>query len=191
MAEPRVQFTLFRGAEGEGSGGSPRRAVQELWFSLARTPWSSLVLLPADEGLSVGGLALELADFGGRIRGAPATAIVADSMDYESARMIDDLQTRLRANTLHARSAQPAARGAEAGDAAPPGEGRLPAPETTVPAKVVIALQPVVVEPLGVSVALGADVVLLCVALRRTRARAARRTIELVGANRIAGALLT
>jgi len=56
--------------------------------------------------------------------------------------------------------------------------------------KVIVAIQPVVVEPLGLAVTQAADVVVLCVEVGRTRLASARRTIELVGRERIAGCFL-
>jgi hypothetical protein len=56
---------------------------------------------------------------------------------------------------------------------------------------VIFALQPVVGEPLGAAMAAQADTVVLCVELGRTRAAAARRTIELIGRERVAGCIIT
>jgi hypothetical protein len=56
--------------------------------------------------------------------------------------------------------------------------------------KVIIAVQPVVVEPLGLAVTQAADTSILCIEMGRTHLASARRTIELVGRERIAGCLL-
>ncbi|OFX21453.1 MAG: hypothetical protein A2V77_04830 [Anaeromyxobacter sp. RBG_16_69_14] len=56
--------------------------------------------------------------------------------------------------------------------------------------KVIIAIQPVVAEPLGLAVTQAADTSILCVEMGRTHLASARRTIELVGRERIAGCLL-
>jgi hypothetical protein len=56
--------------------------------------------------------------------------------------------------------------------------------------QVVVAIQPVVVEPLGVAIAQAADAVILCLELGKTRIESARRTMELIGPDRIAGAFL-
>jgi hypothetical protein len=125
------------------------------------------------------------------------TAIVAETMDYESARMLADLQLRVQ-------RVQVDRMGVETVDV----KARIVAPEVTEddrrsgagnarPARllppagqVVVAIQPVVVEPLGVAIAQAADAVVLCVELGRTRLKAARRTIELIGRERIAGCFL-
>lgn len=190
MPEPRVQFSLFRGDAASSLREPPRRAVQELWLRLSRERWSSLVLVPADEGISASALASELADAGGRFRGAPVTAIAAESMDYESVRMLVDLQGRLQPppadpDALPRQPAGPASITAEGAERIGREAGRMPPS-----GHVVLALQPVVVEPLGVAIAQAADLVVLCFAMRKTRVKSARRTIDLLGADRIAGALL-
>lgn len=56
--------------------------------------------------------------------------------------------------------------------------------------QLVVALPPVVDEPLGAAVAREADLVVLCIQLGRSSLAASRRTIELIGLDRIAGCLL-
>jgi hypothetical protein len=58
------------------------RVHQALWFTIARKPWGSVVLVPADEGLSTAAIAMGIADVGRRLRNAPVTAMVADEFDY-------------------------------------------------------------------------------------------------------------
>ena len=60
-----------------------------------------------------------------------------------------------------------------------PGESRL-----------VVAIPPVTVEPLGLAVTDVADAIVLCVRRGRSKMRSARRTIELVGRDKIVGALV-
>ncbi len=206
MSGAGVHFSLFRGGESARANGEPRRDIQELWFTLARHGWKSLVLVPADEGISAERIAKSLADVGGRLRDSPVTAIVADSMDYESARMLADLQLRVRfepkrveavdveamivpATTV---SAEAAAGPTEAGGDEPAATPRPTRDAKLMPpaGQVVVAIQPVVVEPLGIAIAQAADLVVLCVAVGRTRLKAARQTIELIGADRISGACL-
>lgn len=205
MSSARVRFSLFRAGDVEGAEGLPTRDVQELWFTLTRFRWSSLVLVPADEGISAGPLANALADVGCRLRESPVTAIVADTMDYESARILADLQLRVQVDR---RASQPVevveSRGIITPAAQPPGSGPSgagpegPRAEPTsrdtrlmAPAgQVVVAIQPVIVEPLGVAIAQAADAVILCLELGKTRVEAARRTMELIGPDRIAGAFL-
>jgi hypothetical protein len=196
MSGAGIRFEQFRG---DKDGAEPSRAIQELWFSLARTRWSSLVLVPADESVSVSGFARSLAEVGGMLLDAPVTSIVADAMDYESARMLADLQLRVQYGRLGDGSVNAGA-GAAAGfpeDAADPMPQAIPPDrQLVVPAtrpaagQVVVAIQPVVVEPLGIAVAHAADAVVLCVKLGRTSLEHARRTIELIGESRFIGAVV-
>jgi hypothetical protein len=144
---------------------STGRDVQELWFALARRNWRSLVLVPADEGGSAAAIAASLADVGRRLRDTQVTfLIMTDPLDFASAaKIIGAFDLTKQAGTALA--------------VAPTG-------------KVIVAIQPVVVEPLGLAATEAADAIVLCIEVGRTRLAAARRTIELVGRARIAGALL-
>jgi hypothetical protein len=141
---------------------TPSREVQELWFGLARLHWTSLVLVPADEGESAAALATSLAEVGRRLRDAPVTfMILADPIDYASAGKVIAAVASSRRN------------------------GNAPPLEPS--GRVIAAIQPVVVEPLGLAVTEAADAVVLCIELGHTGLAAARRTIELVGRDRIVG----
>jgi hypothetical protein len=145
--------------------GAAGRDYQQLWFTLARKQWRSLVLVPADEGGSAAAIAASLAEVGRRLRQTPVTfLIMADPLDFESAGKV------IAALDLTRQGGEPLA--------------------VATTGKVIVAIQPVVVEPLGLAVTGAADAVVLCVDLGRTRLAAARRTIELVGRERIAGSVL-
>lgn len=189
---------------GEGappvSHGTPSRDVQQLWLNLATRRWSSLVLVPVDAEFSAASIATSLADVGSRLRDSPVTAIVADGMDYESARILADLQLRAR-DHLDAPQPPPAEDPVEVdvnpppdaqgdGQAGPGGAGRPGRSTPRRSGQVVVAIQPVVVEPLGVAIAHAADAVVLCVQMGRSRLAAARKTLELIGPGRITGAFL-
>lgn len=144
--------------------GSADRAFQELWFAVARKRWRSLVLVPADEGESAAGIAASLADVGRRLRGEPVTFfIVADPIDYGSAARIFAALDSTRQ------------------------EDRL---ATAPSGQVIVAIQPVIAEPLGLAATEGADLAVVCVEVGHTRLTAARRTIELIGRERTAGCLV-
>ncbi len=141
------------------------RDYQHLWFALARKQWRSLVLVPADEGGSTAALAASLAEVGRRLRETPVTfLIMADPLDFEAAGKVISALDLTRQ------------------------EGEPLAVATT--GKVIVAIQPVLVEPLGLAVTEAADAVVLCVEMGRTRMAAARRTVELIGRDRIAGSVL-
>lgn len=165
MSSPAAQLAIERSPSTALRVQTPSREIQELWFSLARIHWSSLVLVPADEGESTAALATSLADVGRRLRNAPITfMILADPMDYSSAGKII---------------------------AAVASAGRgYPAPPTASAGRVIAAIQPVIIEPLGLAMTEAADAVVVCIQVGRTRVASARRTIELIGRQRIAGALL-
>ncbi len=136
---------------------------QGLWFTLARKRWNSLVLVPADEGDSAAGIATALADVGRRLRNTPVTFLVmAGSIDYASA-------GRFVA----------AVAGNSGQDAGGPPSSR-----------VIVAVPSVISEPLALAVTDAADAVALYVRKGSTRLKAAARTIELVGRDRIVGCVL-
>ncbi len=205
MAGAGIHFRLFRGASGSAGAPGTLHGIPDLWFALARQSWSSVVLVPADEGGSASEVATALAEFGGRLRDSPVTAIVADSMDSESARILSDLQLRMDVEPSRAAritvdthvTEPPPAPGPEGPvptggreQAIERSEGPARAATSLSSGAVVVAIQPVVVEPLGVAIAQAASAVVLCVEVGRTRLASARRTIELIGADRIVGAFL-
>lgn len=214
-----IQFVPFPANAGSPEVGPRAREIQELWFNLSRLRWSSLVVVPADEGLSGEGVARSLAEVGSRLRDTPVTAILASSMDYESARFLADLNVRVRDHRGDVERApavevasRPVVTPPPAGHVPPPGgapdaDGGEDAPSTgrteasgsthhrdasLLPpvGQVVVAIQPVIVEPLGVAIAHAADAVVLCVKLGQTRMRSVRKTLELVGPARHVSAIL-
>ena len=139
----------------------PTKECQQLWFMLARRRWRSLALVPADEGSSTAALAASLAEVGRQLREGAVTALQLPRLDYITASGI-----------------------ADAISAAGRGEG---VPENL---QVIIALPPVLDDPLGVAIAHAADAAVLCVEMKRARLQSARRTIELVGRERFLGSIL-
>jgi hypothetical protein len=158
---PAAQVAIERGAARRGSAN---REFQELWFALARRHWRSLVLVPADEGESVAAIAASLADVGRRLRRVPVTFfIMSNPIDYGSAAKIIAAFESTRQD------------GSELA--------------TASTGQVILAIQPVIAEPLGLAVTEAADVVVVCAEVGRSHLAAARRTIELIGRERIAGFL--
>jgi hypothetical protein len=164
MSGPISQLTADPVAGDASRLDAPGPKYQLLWLALARRQWSSVVLVPGGAGESAAAIATALADVGRRLRNAPLTAMVADQLDYPAA-------------------AQFTSRVASAGHG---GSARTVAPN----GRVIVAIPPVVTEPLGVSVALAADAVIVCVEEGRTRIESVRRTISLIGRERIAGCFL-
>ena len=139
--------------------------IEGLWFTLARLPWRTLVMVPTDEGASAVEVAAALADVGRRLRSGPVTfLLLSGPMDYAAAgKIVQAVGGRRDAERPEDRQ----------------GEGRL-----------IIAIPPVVGEPLGLAVTEVADAVVLCVQQGESRMRAAERTLELVGRERVVGALM-
>ena len=142
----------------------PGPEFHELWFSLQRWQWASLVVVPADEGGSVVRIAQSLAAVGGRLHGAAVTAFVAEALDFDSA-----------AETAASLAAPTSSSG-------PRGAAQT--------GQMIIAIEPVVTRPLAISIARAADIALLCIEMGRMRLASARRTIELVGRDRFVGCVM-
>jgi hypothetical protein len=141
----------------------PGREYLELWFSMARKHWGSAVLVPADAGESAAVVASSLAEVGRQLRVPPVTALVAERLDFAAAARLTELVDSARAGPL---------------GAGPPS------------GQVIVAIPPVVVEPLGVAVTRAADLVIVCIELGQSGLIAARRTVQLIGRERVAGAFL-
>jgi hypothetical protein len=133
---------------------------QGLWFTLSRSRWASLAIVPADAGESSAGLATALADVGRRLRNTPVTFLVmAGSVDYASA-------------------------GKFVSSVAGKGER---APHEFPTSRVIVAVPPVIIEPLALAVTDAADAIAIYVRKGSTHLDAATRTIELLGRDRIIG----
>jgi hypothetical protein len=145
-------------------GHGPEAYYQSLWFVLARRNWRSLALVPADENQSAAGVATALVDVGRRLRRTPVTFLVmAGFMDYASA-------GQFLAAVV---GKDDAAQGAAGSDS-----------------RVIVAVPPVLTEPLALAVTEAVDAVALYVNKGQTRRKAAQQTIELIGRDRIVGCVL-
>ncbi len=164
MKRSLPQLAARSGADPAPSEDAPGNDIKELWFALSRRNWASVVLVPAARTGSAADLARSLADVGKRLREAPVTTLVAEPLDYDSASRIS---------------------------AAVAASGQVSRSRPVVPPiEVIAAIPPVVVEPLGVAIAQAADATVLCVDLRRTSVAEVRRTIALVGRERLAGCIM-
>jgi hypothetical protein len=172
------------------------RTYQELWLGLARRAWRVVVLVPADPGGSADAVARALAAVGDRLSDLPVTAVTVGSLEYESALALADLQRRTpgrdpppswRAPRVEAAAATAGVEPDGAAAARPRGGAALAIPTA---ARVLVAIPAVVSEPLGLAVAHGADAVVVCVERGKARLADVRRTVELVGRDRIAGCFL-
>ena len=159
----RTELAIWSGAGRQRRERALETHYQGLWFTLARMRWKSLVLVPADQGESAAGVATALADVGRRLRNTPVTFLVmAGSLDYASAgRFVSAMLGTAR----------------EANDEPPS-------------SRVIVAVPPVIVEPLALAVTDAADAVVLYIRRGATHQKAAEKTIDLVGRDRIVGCVL-
>jgi hypothetical protein len=179
-------------ADAEARVAAIRPEYQELWFALAKRNWTSVVLVPVDPGGSAASIGRSLADIGTRLSELPVTAISVSSMGYDSAFALADLQQHIererraaaerRAPTINITPSRPAD-GPE--DGAPHDALALAASS-----RVVISIPAVISEPLGLAATQAADAIILTIELGRTRLADARRTVELIGRERISGCFL-
>lgn len=192
-----------------------RNEYLELWINLARREWHSLVVIPADGSGSTAEVARALAEVGQRLSFGPVTALTLSSLEYGSALALADLQQHIQrerngsakpvapidpdvgepAPAPRARPAGPPPSpppGAANGDPAADANGaRKPDALMLVPpARLIISVPPVISEPLGLTASAEADAVLLAVRMNHSRMAEVRRTIQMVGRERIAGCFL-
>jgi hypothetical protein len=144
-----------------GPAASPPFELQELWFATLRAEWTSLAVVPAHAGGSAYQIARALAEAGSLHRGTPVRLVKADAGDLaQTARFVDSLSRKTSGGSTK--------RGGE----------------------VIIAVDPVVDNPLGIAIALAADAVLVTIELGVTDLDSARRTIEMVGRERLLGCVV-
>ncbi len=151
----------------------PSRELQELWFATRRRDWRTLVVVPARPGSSALAIARALAEVGGFIRMSPVHVVNAEGLDLNRiAALVTDMTGGSSVWTMNA----------PGGNAAGYDQSRSEAR--------IVALDPVVANPLVLPVALAADAVLLVLEPGKTLIAAARHTIELVGRDRIIGSVM-
>ena len=182
--------------------------LQQLWFAiLRRRAWSSLVVVPADAGVSAASIARGLATVGERHLGRRVTFIVPAEVTSVkdvfaprtspaaiAGRPVVDLEPVMA--SAEGRRALPEAVESTIARAVSRHCSPLPADHgevvdltepSTTPGKVIVALESVVSNPFGIAVALAADAALLCMTLEETLMDSARRTVELIGPERFIG----
>lgn len=204
------------GATGTGAANRAHDYI-ELWISLSRREWNSLVIIPADSDGTAAEIARGLASIGQRLSYGQVTAITVDRLEYGSALALADLQQHVRREGRLGPqdTAGPAASPEPVAASAPRDEPPAPArPAVAVapeaesipdaeepasgdgalalfpPARLIISVPPVVTEPLSLTATQNADAVVLAVRLNHSRVSDVRRTVELVGRERIRGCLL-
>ena len=157
----------------------PPREVQELWFATRRRDWKSLAVVATAPRMSTLALAQALAEVAALIHGGSVRVRCAEGTDLEQlASLIVEMSGRDPSSV----------RGPSAPRvswvAGTPGE------DAARDGLIIAAVESVVHAPLLLPVALAADAVLLCVERAVTDVDTARHCIELIGRNRIVGAVL-
>lgn len=161
----RATFKLAEpgGPESQFGGVPPELPRQQLWFSLQRFDWSSLVLLPADPDTSAFELGRALHDVGRLTMGDRLRLLDGRGLKVSAtAPMILDMS----------------------GAAAPVRPAGVEWSE-----KVLVVVDSVVSHPSSIPIALAADGVVLCLTLGKTPLAAARETMKLVGPQRFIGCI--
>lgn len=139
-------------------------ALHSLWFAVQARPWNSLAVLPAGPGENALSVANALFDVGALVSGGPMRMLDARTVSLaNSASFIVNMSSLVSA----------------------PGERRTGGPQ-----RVVVVLSSVLDEMAGVPIILSADAALLTLTLGKTSLDAARRTLELIGAQRVLGCIL-
>jgi hypothetical protein len=160
----RATFKLADQAGGEAHPGAapPELPRQQLWFSLQRFDWSSLLLLPADPDTSALELGRALHEVGRLTMG-------------ELLRLLDGRGLKVSATApmiLDMSGAHPVR---------PAG--------TQWSEKVLVVVDSVVSHPSSIPIALAADAVVLCLTLGKTPLATARETMKLIGPQRFIGCI--
>jgi len=142
-------------------GLRPSLAMQQLWFTLQRMEWASLVLVPGGPGLSSMDFARPLYEVGHLAMG-------------DRLRLLDARESKIGGIApliLDMSGAGPRASG------------------TTWNERVLVAIESVLAQPAAIPVAVAADAALLCVEMGRTSIEAARETVQIVGPQRFVGCI--
>jgi hypothetical protein len=160
------------------------REFVELWIKLAQQDWTSILLVPADPSASTAAMARALAETGQRLSFYQVTAITLSALEFGSALALADLaqhaeRERRRSATAEAPASGDTGRGATT-------EALVVSP----PARLIISIPSVISEPLGLPAAQQADAVVVTVRVGHTLTSNVRRTIQLVGRDRVAGCVL-
>jgi hypothetical protein len=145
--------------------------LRELWFSITRTPWRTLVMLPAHEGGSALSLAYELVEVGSAVRRKPIELISAEGMDLTttSGWLFDAISGGVRPLFLEA----------DAGTTQPDRFERI------------VVLESIASNSMGIAVAQAADAVLLVVEQGVSNLANARATVAAIGRERFVGCAIT
>ena len=134
--------------------------VRDLWLAMLRRGWKSLALVPASPAGVTLDLGRALCDLGAILRGRPVPLLSAVDLNLDSVSQFSDAMIR---------QAKKGAGGSDDDQ------------------RVIVVLDSIITNPLGMAVALAADAVLLVIELGESGIESARRTVELIGTDRFIG----
>jgi hypothetical protein len=171
------------------------REFVELWIKLSRSGWSSIVLVPADPGGNTAPLARALAETGQRLSFFQVTAVTLSALEFGSALALADLAQHAQREQRRRQAAAMAAAAAASDSPTPAPDPAGSAPRTealavTPPTQLLISIPSVIAEPLGIPAAQQADAVVVTVRVGHTLTAQVKRTVDLVGRERVAGCVL-
>jgi hypothetical protein len=158
----KVELAEEVSGDTQSGGSGPPVSLQQLWFTLQREEWSSLVVMPAGPETSALDVARTLHELGKLTMG-------------ERLRLLDARGVPLSGTApfiLEMTGSSPV----------------RPAQDARSE-RVLVVVDWVMAEPSGIPIALAADAVLLCVQLGKTTFASARHVIELIGAQRFMGCI--
>jgi hypothetical protein len=167
---PNVRHESKRPKTGPGSTVEPLLTsddAQRLWLEIQRRQWSSLVLVPADPGASAASIAASLTKASAALGDPELRVLNAEGMGTEAIRgVIADLKLMADLST------------------------RAVSATTGNPWRVVVTIESVLSNPLGIMLAQAADLALLCVRKRKTKLASVQRTVELIGRDLFIGSVV-
>jgi len=137
--------------------------VRDVWLATLRSHWKSLALVPASPGGSVVELGRALSELGTLMRGRPVPLMSAVDLSLGTLAQFTEALSRQAGKAIGATSDEDQ--------------------------RVIVAISSVVSEPLGVAVALACDAILLVIELGKSDIESARKTVEVIGAERFIGSL--
>ena len=157
-----------------GAPPMPPRDLLELWFATRRFEWRSLAVVSTVPGVSTFPLVQALGEAAELLHHGAVTVRCAEAVDLP--------EIALLAMEMSGRAPPPLPRLPRTAGAPtePPGVEQL----------LIVATDPVVSSPLVLPVVLAADAVLLCVQPGVTNLDVARRCVDLIGPDRIIGAVV-
>jgi hypothetical protein len=169
--------TPISAAKARPSNGVPSREIQELWFAMRRTPWKSVAIMPAHAGGSARELAEDLQQVA-QLTGRSARVVVAEGLELpDIASLAAEMDGKGAGSAWVSRPRSES------------GSGRYPQHPDDADL-VITALESVLANPLILPLALANDAVLLVVELGRTDMESARKSVELIGRDRLIGCAL-